>query len=243
MEEHYHKWYAQFLGCNFDMLVFGHAGLPVIFFPPAQGRYYEAKDFGLINSIEYLLDEGKIKIYCPDSVDSQSWYNYSIDPAQRVKTHTAYEKIILNDVIDFALFETENKKVILSGCGFGGYHALNTAFRHPDRVSKLITLGGFFDIKKFIYGYYDDNCYYNNPPDYMPNLEEPWYIERIKRMQIILGTGELDIYLEDNKQMSGIITQKGIEHALDIRPNLSHDWQSWCSAFPDYLSIILSDAS
>ena len=77
------------------MLVFGHSGYPVIAFPTSQARYYELKDFGLIDSARHLLDAGKIKIYCPDSIDSDSWYNYSIHPADRVKTHIGYENLIL----------------------------------------------------------------------------------------------------------------------------------------------------
>ena len=240
MEERYHKWYTQYLSQDFEMLVFGHAGYPVILFPPAQGKYYDAKDYGLISSAERFLNEGIIKIYCPDSFDLQSWYNYGEEPAERVNAHMLYEKTIMNDVIDFAIFETSQKKVALSGVDFGGYHALNTAFRHPDKVSKLITIGGFFDIKQFIYGYYDDNCYFNNPPDYMPNLEEPWYLDRIKMMKIILATGEWDIYLDENKRMSGILESKRINHMLDVQPKSSHDWNSWCRAFPYYLSLILN---
>ena len=54
------------------MLVFGHAGYPVILFPTSLGRYYQNKDFGLIDSVAHLLDTGKIKIYCPDGIDEQS---------------------------------------------------------------------------------------------------------------------------------------------------------------------------
>jgi esterase/lipase superfamily enzyme len=46
-----------------------------LFFLLRKARYYQAKDFGLINAAAYLIDTGKIKIYCPDSMDNQSWYN------------------------------------------------------------------------------------------------------------------------------------------------------------------------
>ncbi len=223
------------------MLVFGYSGIPLIFFPPAQGKYYDAKENGLISSVEYFINEGKIKIYCPDTIDSQSWYNYTIDPSDRVEAHILYEKMILNDVIDFAVFETGVKKVGLSGVDFGGYHALNTAFRHPEKISRLLTIGSFFDIKQFIFGYYDDNCYFNNPPDYMQNLEDAWYLDRIKKMKIILGTGEWDLYAYDNKRMSSILQNKNIDHLLDVRPASSHDWNSWNDVFPYYLSLLLNE--
>lgn len=238
MQEFYHKWYTQYLSRDFEMLVFGHSGFPIILFPTSKGRYYENKDFGLIGSASQLIESGKIKIYCPDGIDEQSWYNYDIHPADRVKTHNAYERVILNDVIEFAKYETNSKMVGVAGCSFGGYHALNLAFRHPDKISYLFTMGGAYDIKQFIMGYYDDNCYFNNPPDYMPNLNDEWYLERINRMGIVLGTGEFDICLNENKNMSGILTSKGIPHWLDIREGTGHDWNWWKEMFPSYLSRI-----
>ena len=238
MQEHYHKWYAQYLSHDMEMLVFGHAGFPVVLFPAASGRYYEAKDMGLINSAAQLIDEGKIKIYCPDSIDSETWYNYSIEPGDRVKTHSAYEQSVLNDVIEFAKFESERKTVAVAGCDFGGYHAMNIAFRHPDTISYLFSMGGFFDIKRFIYGFYDDNCYYNNPPDYMSNLTDGWYLERIQNIEIILGIGEWDEHFGENKNLSDILSLKDINNWLDTWKWAGHDWQWWNQMFPKYLSRI-----
>lgn len=220
------------------MLVFGHSGYPVIVFPNSKARYYGLKDSGLINSAEHLVESGKIKIYCPDGIDSESWYNYSIHPADKVKTHINYENLILNDVLEFAKHETEHNMVAVAGCSFGAYHTLNLAFRHPDKVSFLICMGGSYNIKQFIPGYYDDNCYFNNPPDYMVNLNDPWYLDRIKKMGIILGTGEWDMCLQDNLDMSKTLNDKGIVHWLDIRSGTGHDWYWWKEMFPHYLSQI-----
>jgi len=238
VKEEYHKWFTEYLSREFELLVFGHGGFPIILFPTSRGRYYEAKDFGLIDSVADLLDSGKIKIYCPDSIDADSWYNYSIHPADRVKTHIGYENVILHDVIEFVKYETGKGKVGVSGCSFGGYHAANLAFRHPDKISYLITLCGSFDIKQFIMGYYDDNCYYNNPVDYMPNLNDIWYLDRMKHMGIILGTGENDMCKDDNLKLSNILNEKGIEHWLDLRTGVGHDWHWWKEMFPQYLEKI-----
>jgi esterase/lipase superfamily enzyme len=73
----------------FEMLVFGHAGVPVILFPTSQARYYEYKDFHLIAAARPLVDAGRVTLYCPDAIDGDSWYNHGIHPADRVKTHVA----------------------------------------------------------------------------------------------------------------------------------------------------------
>ncbi len=221
------------------MLVFGHDGLPVIAFPTSQQRYYELKDSKLIESAAKFIESGKIKIYCPDSVDSDSWYNYSIQPADRVRTHIGYENLIINDVIEFAKHETEMKRVVLAGCSFGAFHAANISFKYPDRVSGLICMGGSFDVKQFIYGYYDDNCYFNSPLDYLPNLTDHWYLDNINKIKIILGTGDWDMCLDENLRLSKILTDKGINHKLDVRYGAGHDWPWWRQMFPEYLTEIV----
>lgn len=238
MKEEYHKWHSLYLDREFEMLVFGHSGFPVIIFPTSGGRYFEAKDRRLIESAGDLINSGKIKIYCPDSVNTDSWYNYNINPADRVKTHIGYENLILNDVIEFAKYDTGFNKVAVAGCSFGGYHSANLAFRHPDKVGYLFSMGGAFDIKRFIYGYYDDNCYFNNPPDYLSNLNDDWFLENLNKMGIILGTGENDFCLSENKRISEILNIKSVPHWLDVRQGAGHDWNWWKEMFPQYLSKI-----
>ena len=238
IQEVYHKWYTHHLNRDFEMLVFGHSGYPVILFPTSKGKYYQNKDFGLVESVHHLLDAGRIKIYCPDGVDEQSWYNYAIHPADRVKTHIGYENVILHDVIAFAKYDTGSNKVGVGGCSFGAYHAANIAFRHPDLVGNLICMGGAYDIKQFIMGYYDENCYFNNPPDYLANMNDPWYLSRIRAMGIILGTGDKDICLQDNINLSNQLKNLGIGHWLDIRGDTGHDWPWWNKMLPHYLSLI-----
>jgi esterase/lipase superfamily enzyme len=239
MKEHYHKWYSQYLSRDFEMLVFGHAGIPIILFPTSHGRYYENKDQGLIESVSEFIKEGLVTVFCPDGIDAESWEDYNAHPSVRVQMHILYERLILNDVIGFAKYQTGAKSVGLAGCSFGGYHSSNIAFRYPNLISSLITMGGTFDIKPFIYGYYDDDCYFNCPLDYMPNLTDPWYIEKMKEMKIILGTGENDFCLDENRKFSEILYTKDINHKLDITNGAGHDWPWWKEMFPAYLGEVL----
>lgn len=216
------------------MLVYGHAGYPVIIFPTTMGRYYESKDFKLIESVSWFLEQGLIQIYCPDSMDMHSWYNKSIHPADRVKNHNWYDQFILNEVVHNIRTEKSIPKVCVAGASFGGYHAANFAFRHPESVSHLFSMSGAFDVKSFMDGYYDDNVYFNNPVDYLPDSNHP----DLWQMNIVLGAGEWDICLEANKTLSGILNNKGIKHWFDIRKWAEHDWPIWRDMFPHYLSLI-----
>ncbi len=239
MKEDYHKWYNHHLNREFEMLVFGHFGIPLIIFPTARSKYFEAKDMGLISALTNFIEDGKLKVYCPDSYDANSWFNYDIPPQQRAANHIEYENLIINDVLEFARHETESEKVSVAGCAFGAYHAANLAFKHPDKIGSLICLSGIFDIRNHIYGYYDDNCYFNNPPDYLPSLSDSWYINSFKEMKIILGTGENDPSLEANKSLSFMLNRKGVENWLDIWERAESDWSWWRQMFPNYIAKIL----
>lgn len=234
MKEVYLKWHSPILGKEMEMLVFGEKGYPVIVFPTSMGSYSQNKDFKLIDSAAWFIEQGLVKIYTPASIDKDSWYAKHLHPEHRALNHTLYDRFVLEEVVKRACEETGHSKVAVAGCSFGAYHATNFAFRHPEKVGYLFNMGGAFDIKQQLDGYYDDNVYFNNPPDYLPGLEHP----ALHQMGIVFGTGDRDMCLEANIRMSEILNKKGIAHWLDIRKDAVHDWPVWREMFPHYLSLI-----
>jgi esterase/lipase superfamily enzyme len=232
--EEYHKWHSPIIGREFEMLVFGHSGYPVILFPTSKGSYYQNKDMGLVETARWFLDNGKVKLYCPDSLDALSWYNKSIPPADRVRNHILYERLLLDEIVPRIVHETGHNRIAVAGCSFGGYHSANFAFRHPALTAFCFSMSGVFDIRSFTDGYYDDNIYFNNPVDYIPNDSDP----ALWQMGIVLGTGDRDICRGQNELMSRLLTVKSIPHWLDIRANRDHDWPMWKEMFPHYLSLL-----
>ncbi len=232
MEENHIKYYSHHLGKEIDLLVFGNWGYPILLFPTTLGRYYQAKDMGLINAIEGLVNTGRFKVYCIDSIDSESWYAKHLEPQFRILNHVQYDHFISSELVPFIKKECNVDKIGVSGCSFGGFHAINFGFKHPDLVAYIISMSGAFDIKIFMDGYYDDNVYFNNPIDFIKN-GEGW---RFRHMKIVLGTSEWDICLESNLKLSDILNKQGIDHWLDIRGWEKHDWPLWNNMFPDYLN-------
>jgi len=234
LREEYHKWHSPIIGREFEMLVFGHGGFPLILFPTSQGSYYQNKDQGLIESARWFLENGKVRIYCPDSIDAYSWYNKSISPAERAWNQTLYDKLLLEEIAPRALRETGGTRVAVAGCSFGGYHAANFAFRHPAFTAYCFSMSGVFDIRSFVDGYYDDNVYYNSPADFIPGANDP----ALWNMGIVLGTADRDICRGQNEAMSRLLSAKNIRHWLDIRVDRDHDWPVWREMFPHYLSML-----
>lgn len=234
MKEEYYKWYSQSLSKEVEMLMIGEKGIPIILFPTSMGRYTENKDFKLTDAAGWYVEQGLVKFYCIESVDALSWYNKNVPPNVRAYNHTCYDKMLHEELVPHAKAETGFGKIGVAGCSFGGYHAANYAFRHPENVSHIFSMGGAFDIRNQLDGYYDDNVYFNNPPDYLPGSESP----DLWKMKIILGTTEGDMCKASNLQLSHILKGKGIKHWLDVRPFGDHDWPIWREMFPHYLSML-----
>ena len=232
MQEQYARWHSPSLNREMEMLVFGHSGRPVILFPTSKGRYFENKDFKLIESAAWFIENGHVKIYCPDSVDAESWYNNHIHPADRVRRHMQYDSYIRHEVLPKVLHETGHSRVITAGCSFGAYHATNFGFRYPRLTSHVFNMGGAYDIRMHLDGYHDENVYYNNPVEFIPGLND----DAIYHMSVVLGVGEYDFCLPRNYDFSEILNRKGLQHWLDIHPGGQHDWPVWREMFPHYLS-------
>ncbi len=234
MNERYYKWYSPNLSRNTEMLVFGHSGYPVILFPTSMGSFHENKDMGLIESARWYIEQGLIQIYCPDSIDKDSFYNKRIHPEHRIQNHDCYDKMLCHEIIEKVRHNTPTAKVAVAGCSFGGYHASNFAFRHPGYVSHLFCMSGIFNIKSYLDGFYNDNVFYHCPEDYLPGLQD----YELQNMDIALGTSNWDICFDANLKMSHLLNQKNMNHWLDIRQNREHDWPLWKEMFPHYLSRI-----
>jgi esterase/lipase superfamily enzyme len=228
MNREYHRWYSPSLGRDMELLLCGHGGTPLLVFPSSMGRFYEYEDRGMIGAVTDRYEHGQIQAFCPDSVDSESWYNKWAHPADRVRRHMAYHAYIMNEVVPLIRMRNQSPGVVSTGCSFGAYHAMDVALRHPDVFNACVAMSGAFDIKQFLNGYYDENCYFSNPVDYLPGTHDGWYLERYRGNRYILAAGDWDICRGENERFDGIMSAKGIPHRLDIwGDNSKHDWPLW----------------
>jgi esterase/lipase superfamily enzyme len=224
----YHKWVSDRLGREMELLVFGHVGLPVIVFPTSGGRFYEFEDRGMIAAVADRIDAGQLQFFCIDSVDMESWYNRQAHPRWRIARHMQYEGYALDEVVRFVRERNRDPRLMALGCSFGGYHAANIAFRHPDVFTGMLSMSGAFDLTSFLDGYSDEDCYLNLPTHYLPNLTDRWYLDRFNRNHYVLAAGWDDQCLAQNHNLDQILSSKGIPHQFHIwdAPN-SHDWPTW----------------
>ena len=145
----------------------------------------------MIGAIGHQYDAGRLQAFCLDSVDAESWYNRGIPPRERALRHLQYESYVIHEALAFIRGRNPETRVAVTGCSFGGYHCVNFALRHPELVGPCVSMGGAFDIHQFLNGYYDDNCYFNCPPDFLSNLTDERYLSEYRNgMRLVLATGE-----------------------------------------------------
>jgi esterase/lipase superfamily enzyme len=236
MHREYHKWYSGRLGRDMELLVHGHGGVPILVFPTSGGRFFEFEDRGLVHSLSGKIDGGQIQLYCVDSVDMESWYNRNAPPRWRIARHLQYEDYLLSEVVPLIRQKNRDSHLISLGCSFGGFHAANIAFRHPDLFTGMLSMSGAFDMSGFLRGYHDQDLYFNTPVQYLQNISDPWYFERYRRNTYVLATGWDDQCLGSNQQLDQILSHKEIPHKLYIWDTWnSHDWPTWKQMLDHYL--------
>jgi esterase/lipase superfamily enzyme len=236
MVREYHKWHSSRLGREMELLVFGHAGKPALVFPTSGGRFFEFEDRGFISLLADRIDAGDLQFFCVDSVDLESWYNRKAPPRRRIARQLQYEEYVLNEVLPLVVSKNCDRRITALGLSFGGYHAANLAFRHPDKFAGMVSLSGTFDLTAFLSGYYDEDCYFNLPTHYLPNLSDPWHLDHLRRNSLVLATGWDDHCLSQNQNLDRILNEKGIPHKLFVWDTYnSHDWPTWQQMVREYL--------
>jgi len=227
MHREYHSWYSPALDRQMELLQFGHGGSPILVLPTSMGRFFDYENRNMIGIVGDRYESGELQAFCVDSVDSESWYNKAVSPRARVDRHMQYEQYLLQEALPFIRERNPSPRVTVTGCSFGGYHAANFTLRHPHLVDGLVSFGGAFDIHQFVDGYYDQDCYFHCPPDFLPRIDDDNLLNEFRRMRIVLAAGESDICLVENQRLSDILQRKNIPHNLDIWSGAGHDWPWW----------------
>ncbi len=241
MQIEYYKWWSPSLGQDMELKVYGYYGKPMLVFPAQDGRFFEFEDMGMANACAQFIEAGQVKVFTVDSIDRQSWSNQDAHPAARARRHQDYDRYITDEVAPFIRQHCGDAsiKAITTGVSMGGYHAGNFFFRHPDIFDTVIAISGLFQLQHFVGDYMDENVYFNAPLAYLPNMNDPWYLDQYRQSHIIACAGRgawEDEMLADALALKGILEHKGIPHWIDVwGGDVNHDWPWWKKMLPYFL--------
>ena len=235
MRRQHHAWDSGRLGRRMDMLIFGHDGPAFIVFPTSMGAFYEYEDGGMVGALAGKLESGQLRLFCVQTLDNETFYSKR-HPRERIDRYLQWERYLLDEVVPFVKHETWRETMGVTGCSFGAYHAFTMALRHPDVFTTCITMGGAFDLTRFLDGYYDQDAYLLCPPHFLPSLNDEWFLERIRRNKWVLVTGEADICRASTEEAARQLDARGVPHSLHVWGHGSqHDWPEWKKMAPVYI--------
>ena len=130
----YYKEWSRMLGRDMEFKVYGHAGTPVLALPARGGRFYDWENNGMPDAIAPLLNEGKVQLFCADSIDAESLLAGDTAPRRRAEMQEKYFNYLTSELAPRILALNGAKKDTLLwavGVDTGAYQAVNCHLRAP----------------------------------------------------------------------------------------------------------------
>ena len=238
MTERWEKQYSRNLGREMEFGVFGDGGKVCFAFPPQNGRFYDFRNFGMVESAAPWIEAGKLQIVCPDAIDAETWSAEGGDPRARIELQERWFHYIVDELVP--QFRDGDSLFMSPGISMGAVHAGNFFFRRPELFDTLISMSGLYNAQYFFHDYMDDLVYANSPAHFLPNMpEDHEWMALYRKSRIILCVGQgpwEDDLLAGTREMDGILTAKNIPHWADYWGfDVSHDWYWWRKQFPYFL--------
>lgn len=234
MNRRYEKIYSPAMGHDMEVLAYGHYGAPLIAFPSGGGRYFDFENNQMIDVLAPLINDGKIKVYCPPSVDNESWLNSGLDPHWQAMVYNKYQDFIITNLVDTIRFDCKSIdiKIGLVGCSLGAFHAANFALKFPHLFNYALGMSGRYDLESIISGRSgSQDVYFNNPMAYLPNLHGDGleHVRHNTHIALVCGQGAWEEKcLDETHRLANLLAEKGISHERDIwGHDVEHHWHWW----------------
>lgn len=239
MNIEYDKRWSPSLHQEMELKIYGHAGKPIIVFPSSGGNFYEYEKFQMVEACRPFLRAGSIQLVTVDSIDSHTWLNHDIHPIQSAARHHNYERYILTELTPYIRSRSGHHKFMTTGCSIGAFHGMNFLCKHPDVFDETIALSGVYNLKFCAGENLDESVYLNSPIHYLPNLNDPWFLDQLRQSRIVICSGQGDWEQEtliDTYDLKKILEDKKIPAWVDIwGHDVAHDWPWWRIQMPYFL--------
>ncbi|MCF7792177.1 MAG: hypothetical protein K9L78_02185 [Victivallales bacterium] len=236
MHTEYYRWFSEKLGKDMELKVYGHYGKPFIVFPCSRGRFFDYEGMGMVDKIKHHIDSGLVKLYAIDSIDSESWYNFSALPGERNERHEAYDRYVAEEVTPFIRNHcgSQGERPMATGASMGAFHAVNYFLKHPDLCGGTIALSGLYRLDRDEFKISGDDIkyvYYNSPIHYLPNVNDAETINLYRNSDIIVCCGRgawEEEAVADTVELKKSFEKIGVSAWIDFwGEDVNHDWPWW----------------
>ena len=237
MQGSYYKEWSNVLGRDMEFKVYGTAGVPVLALPARGGRFYDWENNGMPDAIAQLLNEGKIQLFCADSIDGESILNGNAPVRDRAAAQEKYFVYLTVELAGRILAlngAAKGTKIWCAGVDLGAYHAVNCRLRRPQLFAGAVGMSGIYDLSRF-WGNEegDDLVLRSSPLLYLRRngIANKLALAKAEENTLLLCAGQ-GAYegdaLGDTQSISDALQDQGLPTHLEIwGSDVSHDWYWW----------------
>ncbi|MCX7879611.1 MAG: hypothetical protein N2517_03020 [Ignavibacteria bacterium] len=167
--------------------VFGDYGFILLTFPCLSDQFDENVDMKFVEAVSEKVSNGMFRFVFVPTIGNRIWKDFQKDAQTRSALFLSYNLFLIDEVLPTIYKLAGNPMPIITfGCGDAGFFASNSFFRRPDLFYGTISIDGFFDIRKLYCDdlnskyFFDDNCYFNSPLDFLPQLTEDYWLIHLR---------------------------------------------------------------
>jgi len=237
------KWHSERLNEEVSLVRYGYMGLPLLLYPTAGGDAEEPERFFLIKVLEPFIEEGRLKVYCVDSINGRTWLTEK-RVAHAVWMQKQFDACIRQEVVPAirADCQSDSIEIMTAGASIGAFNALLSICRHPDVFSRALCLSGTYDLDKWLNGEWYEDYHHMAPLHFMPTLPEGPQLEKLRTRNVIIatGTGKNEDPAESWK-VAHALGARGVPNRVDLwDESWPHDWVTWRKMAPQYVQEMLA---
>ena len=237
MQGSYYKEWSNVLGREMEFKVYGSAGVPVLALPARGGRFYDWENNGMPDAIAQLLNEGKIQLFCADSIDGEAVLNGDAPVRRRAEMQEKYFVYLTAELAARILAlngAAKGTKIWCAGVDLGAYHAVTCRLRRPELFAGAVGMGGIYDLARFWGDAENDDLVLRASPLlylHKNGIANKLQLAKAEENTLMLCAGQ-GAYegdaLDDTQSLSDALQDQGLPAHLEIwGGDVSHDWYWW----------------
>lgn len=235
-------WYSERLARQMPLRIYGDRGKVCLVIPSQNGKHGDFEAFGMVEACRPFIDNGKLRLFCVDTIDSETWSCDWKNPRERVELHERWMQYLVQEV--YPLMVGDGTMPMTLGCSMGAFHAGNLFFRFPDRFDATVCLSGVYDAANILGGYMDDLVYLNSPCHCLQNMpyDHPYMgLYARSHMFFCVGQGAWEEeLLIDTRKLEQVLKSRHIPAFVDYWGyDVNHDWDWWQKQAAYFLGKIL----
>ena len=239
MDGIYYKEWSAALGREMEFKVYGTAGVPVLAFPCGGGRFYDWENNAMPDAAAWLIQNGRIQLFCADSLAGEGMLNEALSPRRRAEMQEKYFCYItgelaprileLNAAGNAAAAVAESREpdardkpaeakpakkgpvLWAVGADLGAYQAINCRLRRPQLFCGAIGLSGLYDVSRWLGAPEDDLALRNSPLAALSvGLLDSAATAALQQGQFILCAGQA----QDGREPEALASTQAMDLAL-----------------------------